>query len=143
MKMSNLFGMTLREAPADAELASHKLLVRAGYIRRLGAGIFSQLHLAQRSLDKIGNIMREELDAIGGQEICMPVVHPADIWKESGRWYQIGSEMGRFKDKNDHDMVLAMTHEEVVADLVRTEVRSYQQLPKMIYHLQTKCRDDP
>lgn len=143
MKMDNLFGTTLREAPADAELASHKLLMRAGYIRRLGAGIFTQLHLAKRSMDKIGKILREEMDAIGGQEISMPVVHPADIWKETGRWYQIGSEMGRFKDKNDHDMVLAMTHEEVVADLVRSEIRSYKQLPRMVYHLQTKWRDDP
>lgn len=143
MRLSQLFGQTLREAPADAEVASHRLLVRAGYIRQLGAGIFSYLPLARRSLDKIENIMRDEMNAIGGQEITMPVVHPADIWKETNRWYEIGSEMGRFKDKNDRDMVLAMTHEEVVADLVRREIHSYRQLPKLIYHIQTKWRDDP
>ncbi len=87
--------------------------------------------------------MRQEINAIGGQEVTMPVVHPADLWQETGRWYQIGSEMGRFQDKDDHDMVLAMTHEEVVADLVRSEIRSYRQLPALIYHIQTKWRDDP
>ena len=133
----------LEISPAEADVISHQLLVRAGFIRQLGAGIFSYLHLAKRSIAKIENLIREEMDAIGGQEIIMPVVHPADIWKETGRWYQIGSEMGRFKDKNDHDMVLAMTHEEVVADLVRGEIHSYKQLPKLIYHLQTKWRDDP
>ncbi len=143
MRMSNLFGQTLREAPADAEITSHQLLLRAGFIRQLGAGIFSYLNLAKRSLTKIENIMREEIEAIGGQEISMPVVHPATIWKESKRWFKIGSEMGRFKDKNDRDMVLAMTHEEVVADLVRREIQSYRQLPRLIYHIQTKWRDDP
>ncbi len=143
MRMSHLFGQTLREAPADAEIDSHRLLVRAGFIRQLGAGIFSYLHLAKRSLNKIENIMRAEINAIGGQEISMPVVHPADIWKESGRWYKIGPEMGRFQDKSGRDMVLAMTHEEVVADLVRREVQSYRQLPRLIYHIQTKWRDDP
>ena len=143
MKMSELFGQTLRESPADAQIASHRLLVRAGFIRQLGAGIFSYLHLARRSMTKIENILRDEMNAIGGQEITMPVVHPADIWKETERWYQIGSEMGRFCDKNDRDMVLAMTHEEVIADLVRTEIQSYQQLPRLLYHIQTKWRDDP
>jgi len=143
MRMSQLFGRTLREAPADAEIASHQWLVRAGFIRPLGAGIFSYLHLAQRTIMKIQAILREEMNAIGGQEISMPVVHPADLWRETGRWYQIGSEMGRFKDKNERDMVLAMTHEEVVADLVRTEIQSYKQLPRLIYHIQTKWRDDP
>lgn len=143
MRMSQLFCQTLREAPAESEVSSHQLLVRAGFIRQLGAGIFTYLPLAQRSLQKIMAIMRDEINAIGGQEICMPVVHPADIWKETGRWYQIGSEMGRFKDKADRDMVLAMTHEEVVADLVRGIVRSYRQMPALVYHLQTKWRDDP
>jgi len=143
MRFSHLFSQTSREVPADADTASHQLLLRAGYIRQLGAGIFSYLPLAQRSLTKIMNIMREEMNAIGGQEICMPVVHPADVWKETGRYYQIGNEMGRFKDKNDHDMVLAMTHEEVVSDLVRGIIRSYRQLPALVYHLQTKWRDDP
>jgi prolyl-tRNA synthetase len=143
MRMSQLFGQTLREPPAEAEVASHQLLLRAGFIRQLAAGIFSILPLGQRSVAKIEAIIREEMNAIGGQELAMPVVHPADLWKESGRWYQIGSEMGRFVDKHGRDMVLAMTHEEVVADLVRREVRSYRQLPRLIYHLQTKWRDDP
>lgn len=143
MKTSNLFGQTLRDVPSDAEVVSHQLLVRAGFIRQLGAGIFSYLHLAQRSITKIENILREEMNAIGGQEITMPVVHPADVWKETGRWYQIGSEMGRFLDKNERDMVLAMTHEEVIADLVRRDIQSYKQLPRLLYHIQTKWRDDP
>ncbi len=143
MKMSELFGRTLRKPPADAQIASHRLLVRAGFIRQLGAGIFSYLHLARRSMTKIENILRDEMNAIGGQEITMPVVHPADLWKETGRWQQIGSEMGRFRDKNGRDMVLAMTHEEIIANLVRTEIQSYQQLPRLLYHIQTKWRDDP
>ncbi|MGD0708234.1 MAG: proline--tRNA ligase [Anaerolineaceae bacterium] len=143
MRLSNLFGQTLREAPAGAETASHQLLLRAGFIQPLGAGIFSYLPLAHRAMARIETIMRQEIDAIGGQEITMPVVHPAEIWQETGRWYQIGSEMGRFKDKSGHDMVLAMTHEEVVADLVRAEIRSYRQLPALVYQLQTKWRDDP
>ncbi len=143
MKISKLFGQTLREPPADAQITSHRLLVRAGFIRQLGAGIFSYLHLARRSMTKIENILRDEINGIGGQEITMPVIHPADIWKETKRWYQIGSEMGRFYDKNNHDMVLAMTHEEVIADLVRGEIQSYKQLPRLLYHIQTKWRDDP
>jgi prolyl-tRNA synthetase len=141
--MSQLFSQTLREAPAEAETTSNRLLIRAGFIRQLAAGIFSYLPLARRALTKIENIMREEMNAIGGQEMSMPVVHPAEIWQETERWYQIGSEMGRFKDKNNRDMVLAMTHEEVVADLVRKEIQSYRQLPRLIYHIQTKWRDDP
>jgi len=143
MKMSQLFMKTLREVPSDAEVSSHKLLLRAGYIRQTGAGIFSLLPLARRTVNKIEAILREEMEKIGGQELTMPVVVPASLWKETGRWYKIGSEMGRFVDRNDRDMVLSMTHEEVVADLVRTEVQSYKQLPRLIYHLQTKWRDDP
>jgi prolyl-tRNA synthetase len=143
MKMSQLFGSTLHQSPVEAELASHKLLLRAGYIRPLGSGIFSSLHLAKRSMQKIEAIMRTEMDGIGGQEISMPVVQPADLWQETGRWYEIGAEMGRFKDRNNHDMVLAMTHEEVVTDLARREVQSYKQLPRLIYHIQTKFRDEP
>jgi prolyl-tRNA synthetase len=143
MKMSHLFSQTLREAPAEAEMSSHKLLVRSGFIRQLAAGIYTTMPLARRSLTKIENIMREEMNAIGGQEMSMPVVHPAELWQETGRWYQIGSEMGRFKDKNERDMVLAMTHEEVVADRARKDIHSYRQLPVLIYHIQTKWRDDP
>ncbi|MEE9512520.1 MAG: proline--tRNA ligase, partial [Anaerolineales bacterium] len=141
--MSKLFSQTLRDRPSEAEISSHELLLRAGFIRQLAAGIFTYMPFAKRSLTKIENIMREEMNAIGGQEISMPVVHPADIWKKTKRWYQIGSEMGRFKDKAGRDMVLAMTHEEVVADLVCKEIHSYRQLPMLIYHIQTKWRDDP
>jgi prolyl-tRNA synthetase len=143
MKLSHHFGMTLREAPAGAEAVSHQLLLRAGFIRQLGQGLFSYLPLAKRSLVKIENIMREEMNAIGGQELTMPVTHPAEIWKATGRWYSVGPEMARFKDRKDRDMVLAMTHEEVVADLCKTEIKSYKQLPQLIYHIQTKFRDDP
>lgn len=143
MRMSKLFSQTLREVPSEAEITSHQLLLRAGFIRQLAAGVFSYLPLARRALTKIENIMRQEMDAIGGQELTMPVIHPADIWKKTQRWYQIGSEMGRFKDKSGRDMVLALTHEEVVADLVSKEIHSYRQLPSLVYHIQTKWRDDP
>ena len=143
MRMSQLFGQTLREAPADVEITSHKLLVRAGCIRQLGAGVFSYLPVGWRAVEKISAIIREEMNRIGGQELLMPVVNTADIWKESGRWDVIGPELTRFKDRQERDMVLAMTHEEAVSDLVRQEVRSYRQLPRLVYHLQTKWRDDP
>lgn len=143
MRMSQLFSQTLREAPAGVEVASHQLLVRAGFIRQLAAGVFSYLPLARRSLAKIETILREEMNGIGGQELLMPVVHPAELWKESGRWFEVGAELGRFQDRAGRDLVLAMTHEEVVADLVRTEVRSYRHLPRLLYHIQTKWRDDP
>ena len=143
MRMSQLFSTTLREPPSEAEIASHQLLLRAGFIRQLGAGIFSYLPLARRVMTRIETIMRAEMDAIGGQELTMPVVHPADVWQETGRWAGVGDEMARFKDRTGHDMVLAMTHEEVVADLARREIQSYRQLPQLIYHIQTKFRDDP
>ena len=142
-RMSQLFSQTLREAPSEAEVVSHQLLLRAGFIRQLAAGVFTYLPLAWRSLCKIENILREEIDAIGGQELKMPVVHPADLWQETGRWYEIGPEMARLKDRQGRDMALAMTHEEVVADLARRDIRSYKQLPQLIYHIQTKFRDDP
>jgi prolyl-tRNA synthetase len=141
--MSRLFSQTLREAPADAEAASAQLLIRAGFIRQHAAGIYSSLPLARRSLHKIEAIIREEMDAIGGQEISMPVVQPAELWQESGRWYQIDAELARFKDRSGRDMVLGMTHEEAVADLARREIHSYRQLPAMVYQIQTKFRDDP
>ncbi len=143
MRMTRLFSQTLRESPAEAEMAGHRLLLRAGFIRQLGSGIFSYLPLARRSLTKIENIMRQEIEAIGGQEITMPVVHPAELWKQSGRWFEIGPEMGRFQDRSGKEMVLAMTHEEVIAELASKEVRSYRQLPLLLYHIQTKWRDDP
>ena len=142
MRMTNMFSQTLRDAPADAEVISHKLLVRAGYIKQLGAGVYSLLPLAFRSMTKIENILREEINAINGQEIKMPVVNPAEVWKETNRYYDIGPEMSRFKDRKGADMVLAMTHEEIVADLTRKLIQSYRQLPALVYHIQTKWRDD-
>ncbi len=143
MRMSIIFGRTLRAVFSGTDLVSHGLLVRAGFVRQLAAGLFSYLPLAKKTMDKIQGIMREEIDAIGGQEVTMPVVHPAQVWKESGRWYEVGAELGRFKDRSNRDMALAMTHEEIVTDLARTEIRSYRQLPALIYHIQTKWRDDP
>lgn len=143
MRMTRLFGQTLREAPADAEVASHRLLLRAGYIRRLASGVFSYLPLAQRVLKRIEQIICEEMDAIGGQRLTLPVVHPADLWQESGRWYEIGPELTRLHDRGGRDMVLAMTHEEVITDLARREISSYRQLPQLIYQVQTKWRDEP
>ncbi|MGC8787281.1 MAG: proline--tRNA ligase, partial [Anaerolineae bacterium] len=145
MRMSKLFGRTLREVPAEAELISHQLSLRAGLIRPLAAGIYSYLPLGWRVLRKIERIMREEMDAIGGQEMHMPVVNPAEIWRATGRYDAPapGPALVRFRDRTNHDMVLAMTHEEVVADLLRREITSYRQLPFMIYHIQTKFRDEP
>lgn len=141
--MSHLFGRTLRTAPNDVEIVSHQLMLRAGMIRPLGSGLISLLPLGFRVVTKIEQIIREEMDAIGGQELLMPVVHPADIWRESGRYDQVGPEMARFKDRADRDMVLALTHEEVITDLARQEISSYRQLPLIAYHMQTKFRDEP
>jgi prolyl-tRNA synthetase len=143
MRLSTLFFSSLRDDPAEAEMVSHKLLVRAGYVRQLGSGIYTQLPLGFRVQKRIEGIIREEINAIGGQEMEMPVVHPAELWRESGRYQKIGPEMVRFKDRGGRDMVLAMTHEEVVADLLRDLVKSYRQLPAIVYHFQTKFRDEP
>ena len=141
--MRTLFSQTRRESPGDTEVAGHRLLLRAGFVRQLGAGLFSYLPLAQRSLRRIETILREEMDRIGGQEMTMPVVNPASVWQATGRWQKIGAEMARLQDREGRDLVLAMTHEEVIAALVRDEVRSYKQLPQLLYHIQTKFRDDP
>ena len=143
MRMTHMFSQTLREAPAEAEVAGYQLLLRAGFIRQHAAGVFSYLPLGWRVLKQIAEIIRQEMDAIGGKEMLMPVVNPAELWQESGRWYAIDAELGRFKDRAGRDMVLAMTHEEIVADLLRKNVHSYRQLPAMVYHIQTKWRDDP
>jgi prolyl-tRNA synthetase len=143
MRLSELFFATLRDDPAEAEMPSHKLLLRAGYLRQLGSGIYSLLPLGKKVSDRVEQIIREEIDAIGGQEMEMPVVHPAEVWKESGRYQKIGPELVRFKDRGERDMVLAMTHEEVVAILLRDIVQSYRQLPMIVYHFQTKFRDEP
>jgi prolyl-tRNA synthetase len=141
-RWSKLFIPTLREAPADAEVASHKFLVRAGYIRQLGAGIYSYLFLGQRSIDRIIGIVREEMDRIG-QEFLLPTIHPADLWRESGRWTLMGDNMFRLKDRKGADLCLGMTHEEVMTDIARKELRSYKQLPQIWYQIQTKFRDEP
>jgi prolyl-tRNA synthetase len=133
---------TLREDPADAEAISHKLMVRAGLVRQLAAGIYVYLPLGQRVIDKVTAVIREEMNAIGGQEITMPVLHPAEIWQQSGRWDAIGGEMFRLKDRNQRDMCLGMTHEEVVAWLAAREIRSYRDLPQIWYQIQVKERDE-
>jgi prolyl-tRNA synthetase len=143
MRLSHLFFSTLRDDPSDAEMPSHRLLVRAGYVRQLGSGIYSLLPLGFRVSKRVEQVIREEMDRIGAQEMEMPVVHPAEVWKESGRYYKIGPELLRFKDRTERDMVLAFTHEEVVALLLRDIVQSYRQLPMMVYHFQTKFRDEP
>ena len=140
-RWSKLFIPTLREAPSDAEVASHKLLLRAGYIRQLGAGIYSYLPLGQRSLNKIVAIVREEMDKIG-QEFLLPALNPAEIWQESGRWTGMGDNMFRLKDRKGADLCLAMTHEEVMTSIARSELRSYKQLPQIWYQIQTKFRDE-
>ena len=141
-RWSQLFIPTLREAPADAEVASHKLLVRAGYIRQLGAGIYSFLFLGNRTTQKIMGIVRQEMDKIG-QEFYLPTLHPRDLWEESGRWTVMGDNMFRLKDRKGADLCLGMTHEEVMTDIARKELRSYKQLPQIWYQIQTKFRDEP
>ncbi len=143
MRWSNLFIPTLREVPAEAEVISHQLLLRAGYIRQLAAGIYNYLLLAQRSLLKIQQIVREEMNAIGGQEIFLPALNPAELWQESGRWELMGDNMFRLKDRFGRDLCLAMTHEELVTSIARGELRSYKQLPQIWYQIQTKFRDEP
>ncbi len=143
MRMSRLFFQTLREAPADAETVSHQLMLRTSMIKQVAAGIFDYLPLGQRVKAKIEQIIREEMDAIGGQEVTLPVVHPAELWQRSGRWYQIGDDMARLKDRNGRDMCLGMTHEELMADMAQQIVSSYRQLPFVLYQIQTKFRDEP
>jgi|SRR5579871_745063 len=143
MYWSRLFIPTLRENPAEAEVVSHQLLLRAGYIRQLSAGIYSYLFLAQRSLLKIMQIVRQEMDAIGGQEMLLPALHPAEVWQESGRWSVMGDNMFRLKDRFGRDLCLGMTHEEVMTAIARGEMRSYKQLPQIWYQIQNKFRDEP
>ncbi len=142
MRLSRSLVPTLREDPAEAEALSHKLMLRAGLVRQLAAGIYVYLPLGQRVLDRINAIIREEMNAIGGQEMTMPVLHPAEIWRQSGRWDAIGGEMFRLKDRNGRDLCLGMTHEEVVAWLAAREIRSYRDLPQIWYQIQTKERDE-
>ena len=142
LRMTSLYAPTLKEDPAEAELASHRLLLRAGMIRKNAAGIYSFLPLGWRSLHKIEEIVRQEMDAIGSQEIMMPVVQPAELWYESGRWDVYGPELARLKDRHGRDFCLGPTHEEIVTSLVRSEVRSYRELPLSLYQIQVKFRDE-
>jgi prolyl-tRNA synthetase len=141
-RWSELFIPTLREAPTDAEVASHKLLLRAGYVRQLGAGLYSFLFLGNRSINKIVAIVREEMNTIG-QEFLLPALNPREIWEESGRWAGMGDNMFRLKDRKGAELCLAMTHEEIVTSIARSELRSYKQLPQIWYQIQTKFRDEP
>jgi prolyl-tRNA synthetase len=141
-RWSKLFIPTLREAPTDAEVASHKFLLRAGYIRQLGAGIYNYLFLGQRSLNKIIAIVREEMDQIG-QEFYLPAILPRELWEQSGRWSGMGDNMFRLKDRKGADLCLGMTHEEIMTSIARSELRSYKQLPQIWYQIQVKFRDEP
>jgi prolyl-tRNA synthetase len=143
MRWSKLFIPTLRDSPAEAEVASHQLLLRAGYIRQVAAGIYTYLFLAQRSLLKIIRIVREEMDLIGAQEMLLPALNPAGLWRESGRWDAMGDNLFRLKDRFQHELCLGMTHEEVITATARGELRSYKQLPQIWYQIQTKFRDEP
>ncbi len=143
IRASQYFLPTWKEDPAEAELPSHKLMLRAGMIRKLAAGIYTYLPLARRVLHKIERIIREEMEAIGGMEITMPMVHPAELWAETKRLQDFGPILGRFRDRAGREMVLGPTHEEVITDLARREIRSWRQLPLVFYQIQTKFRDEP
>jgi len=142
MLFSKMLIPTLREIPSDAEAASHILMLRAGYVRQLAAGLYIYLPLGIRVIEKINRILREEMNAIGAQEITLPVLHPAEIWQETGRWYDIGDEMFRLKDRTGRDMCLGMTHEEIMTWLAARVIRSYRDLPQIWYQIQTKLRDE-
>lgn len=142
MRFSRLFVQTLREAPAEAEIVSHSLMMRAGYIQKLAAGVYNYLPLAWRVISKISNIIREEMNAAGAQELLMPALQPAELWQESGRWQVYGPELMRVEDRHERSFCLGPTHEEVITDLVRRTVKSYRQLPLNLYQIQTKFRDE-
>ena len=142
MRFSKMLIPTLRETPADAEAISHILMLRAGFIRQLAAGLYSYLPLSLRVTRRIHKILREEMNAIGAQEIALPALHPAEVWQETGRWFDIGDEMFRLKDRTGRDMCLGMTHEEIMTWLAAREIRSYRNLPQVWYQIQTKLRDE-
>lgn len=142
MKMSKLFVQTLREFPADAEVISHKMLARAGYIRKLSSGVYNYLPLMWKVLKKVENIVREEMDKAGAQELLMPFVQPRELWEESGRWEKYGKELMRLKDRHDRDMCLGPTHEEVITAIARDGIKSYKQMPVNLYQIQSKFRDE-
>ncbi|MDQ3526153.1 MAG: proline--tRNA ligase, partial [Chloroflexota bacterium] len=138
-----MFGRTLRDAPADAEIPSHQLMVRAAMIRPLGAGLYSLMPLGYRVIRKIEQIVREEMDAIGGQEMLMPLVHPVELWEKTGRSQSVGPAMVHFQDRANRENILAISHEEVVTDISTNDINSWRQLPQIVYHIQTKFRDEP
>ncbi|MCK4258692.1 MAG: proline--tRNA ligase [Halanaerobiales bacterium] len=142
MRMSHFYSPTLKETPAEAEIISHQLMLRAGLIRKLASGIYSYLPLGVKVLRKIENIIREELTRAGAQEVLLPTLHPAGLWQETGRWYDMGPEMVRLQDRKNNDFCIGPTHEEVITDLLRNEVRSYKQLPLNLFQIQTKVRDE-
>ena len=142
MKASRFFVATLKEAPADAEIVSHRLMLRAGLIKRLSAGIYSYMPMGLRVIRKVEAIIREEMNAAGAVELLMPVVQPAELWQESGRFQAYGPELLRVKDRHERDFVIQPTSEEVITDIARQELRSYRQLPRNFYHIQTKFRDE-
>ncbi len=142
MKASHLFYPTLREVPSEAEIVSHQLLLRAGFIRKTSAGVYSYLPLARRVLRKIETIVREEMDKAGGQEVLMPIIQPRELWEKSGRWSVYGDEMFRLQDRHKRDFALGPTHEEIITTLVNGEVHSYRHLPLMLYQIQNKYRDE-
>ncbi|MFZ0255241.1 MAG: proline--tRNA ligase, partial [Gammaproteobacteria bacterium] len=142
MRASQLLLATLKETPADAEVISHQLMLRAGLIRKLASGLYTWLPLGLRTLRKVERIIREEMDAAGGQEVLMPAIQPAELWIESGRWQAYGPELLRLQDRHQRDFCFGPTHEEVITDLVRREIRSYRQLPTIFYQIQTKFRDE-
>lgn len=142
MRYSEMFLPTVREAPSDAELISHQLMVRAGMIRKLTSGVYSWLPLGYRTLRKFEEIVRREMNRAGAQEVFLPMVQPAELWQESGRWVYYGKELLRFRDRHDRECCLGPTHEEVITDLVRNEIKTYRQLPKNLYQIQTKFRDE-
>ena len=142
MKASRFHFTTLRDAPADAEIVSHQLMMRAGFIKRLGAGIYTFMPLGLRVIRKVEQIVREEMNRAGAIECAMPVVQPAELWQETGRFEKMGPELLRIKDRHDNDFVIQPTSEEVVTDIARQDLRSYKQLPKNLYQIQTKFRDE-
>ena len=142
MRLSQYPISTLKEVPADAEVVSHQLMLRAGMIRRLAAGLYVWLPMGLRTLRKVERIVREEMDRAGALELCMPTIQPAELWKESGRWSKYGPELLRFKDRHEREFVYGPTHEEVITDIARRELRSYKQLPVNFYQIQSKFRDE-
>ena len=142
MRTSQFFISTPKEAPSEAELISHKLMLRAGLIRKLGGGLYTWMPLGLRVLRKVESVVREEMDRAGAVELLMPAIQPAELWQESGRWEQFGPQMLKIKDRHDRDFCFGPTHEEVITDIARREIRSYRQLPLNFYQIQTKFRDE-